>query len=105
MTADGNRVSSSEGACPCMELPDELPDNIDYERYEREAYAILHDIGVPVDDPAHVGRTGTIFGRLPDQKTHHTVNAGTGVALCGTRKKSLREPWIENTEVPIHETA
>jgi hypothetical protein len=97
---DGARVGSSEGACPCMELPDELPDNIDYERYEREAYAILHDIGVPVDDPDHRGRSGFSYARLPDQKNIHWIDLSTGVAACGMRKKALRDPWVELPAVP-----
>jgi hypothetical protein len=100
LNGDGGRVGSSDGACPCMELPDELPDNIDYERYEREAYAILRDIGVPVDDPAHRGRSGFALARLPDQKTFHTVDLATGRALCGVVKKTLREPWVEVVTIP-----
>lgn len=100
LNGSGGRVGSSEGACLCLELPDELPGNIDYARYEREAYAILHDIGVPVNDPDHMGRTGYGLARLPDQKTFHTINYGTGVALCGVRKKSLREPWLEVDALP-----
>lgn len=42
----GNRVPRSEGAVPCMVLPDNLPDNIDYDWYIAEAYSILQDIGV-----------------------------------------------------------
>lgn len=41
----GNRVPRTEGAKPCMDLPDEFPQDIDYEWYEREACAILEDIG------------------------------------------------------------
>ena len=40
-----NKVPRSEGARPVMELPDELPDDIDYDWYCREAYSIMHDIG------------------------------------------------------------
>ena len=43
----GNRpmVPKTEGAAPCMTLPDELPDDIDYDRYIAEAREILMDIG------------------------------------------------------------
>lgn len=45
----GNRktVQKSDGCRPLMTLPDDLsvPDDIDYSRYIREAYAILEDIG------------------------------------------------------------
>lgn len=47
-----NKVPRSEGARPVMELPDELPDDIDYDWYCREAYSIMHDIGAkaPIQD-------------------------------------------------------
>lgn len=38
-------VPKSEGAAPCMTLPDELPWDIDYERYIAETREILMDIG------------------------------------------------------------
>ena len=98
--SNGNRVPRSDGAMPCMTLPDELPGDIDYLRYEREAYAILHECGLVVDDPDTRGRTCTYLGRREDQKTIHTINAATGVALCGTTRKNRREPWIELTSVP-----
>ncbi len=40
-----NKVPSSDGARPLMDLPDEMPSGIDYERYIREANDILKDIG------------------------------------------------------------
>lgn len=41
----GNNVGMSQGAQPCMNLPDRLPDDIDYDWYLAKADAILHDIG------------------------------------------------------------
>lgn len=41
---NGNKVPKSENAQPCMELPDEFPDDVDYARYEIEAMEILKDI-------------------------------------------------------------
>ena len=40
-----NKVPKSDGARPCMTLPDELPDDIDYGWYVREARDILVEIG------------------------------------------------------------
>lgn len=40
----GNKVPDSEGAKPYMELGP-LPDDINYEYYERKAYAMLREIG------------------------------------------------------------
>lgn len=94
------KVGMSEGGCPCMVLPDKLPDNIDYARYEREAYAMLRDMGVYVDDPDHRGRSGFVYARMPDQKTFHRVDLSTGRAACGQTKKSLREPWLEVDALP-----
>jgi hypothetical protein len=42
---NGNTVSLSYGAKPCMELPDEFPDDIDYDWYIRKADNMLHDLG------------------------------------------------------------
>lgn len=41
----GNKVPRSDGAKPCMNLPDKLPEDIDYEWYANEAQEILVDIG------------------------------------------------------------
>jgi hypothetical protein len=42
--SNGNKVPKSEGAVPLMDLPDKLPDDIDYDWYINEAYKILEDI-------------------------------------------------------------
>lgn len=43
--SNGNTVSLSYGAQPCMVLPDTLPDDIDYDWYIKKAENILVDIG------------------------------------------------------------
>ena len=45
---NGNLVGGSYGATPCMTLPDEFPDDIDYAWYVAKAEAILRDLGVDV---------------------------------------------------------
>lgn len=40
----GNKVPKSDGARPCLDLPDSFPDDLDFERYEVDAYVILKDI-------------------------------------------------------------
>lgn len=40
----GNRVPNSEGATPLMDLPSELPNNIDYLYYEKETHKMLSKI-------------------------------------------------------------
>lgn len=42
---NGNTVSLSYGARPCMMLPDEFPDDVDYNWYIEKAQNILRDIG------------------------------------------------------------
>jgi hypothetical protein len=96
----GNKVPRSKGAQPCMRLPDELPRNIDYEWYEREAYAILDDVGMESPDPSLIGRTGMFYGRLEDQKTVHRVDASTGIARCGMKRKQRRDMWVEFASKP-----
>lgn len=41
----GNRVPNTEGAVPLMQLPPQLPDDLNYDWYIAKAYAILADIG------------------------------------------------------------
>jgi hypothetical protein len=42
---NGNQVSLSYGAKPCMTLPDEFPTDIDYDWYLQNCESILRDIG------------------------------------------------------------
>ncbi|MDD5323650.1 MAG: hypothetical protein PHD43_24225, partial [Methylococcales bacterium] len=49
----GNKVALTEGARPCMDLPEQFPDDIDYHKYEAMATRILYDIGyLKEDQPA-----------------------------------------------------
>jgi hypothetical protein len=41
----GNHVADSDGGMPCMELPNSLPDDIDYGWYMRQAEAMLRGVG------------------------------------------------------------
>ena len=43
--AHNSKVADSDGAKPCMELPNSFPDDIDYEWYLRHTKEILEDIG------------------------------------------------------------
>lgn len=43
--SNGNTVSLSYGARPCMTLPDEFPTDIDFDWYVVKAEAMLHDVG------------------------------------------------------------
>lgn len=92
---NGHVVPGTMGAVPCMQLPDEFPEDIDYDWYIRECYAILEGYGVDVIDPKLAGRTGLFTGRLEDQKTYHSVRLPSGVAVCGKKPASMRETWIE----------
>ncbi len=41
----GNKVANSDGAKPLMDLPDELPDDIDYKYYITKSIDMLYDLG------------------------------------------------------------
>lgn len=41
----GNKVPKSEGAMPCMNLPQSMPDDLDFDWYINETNAFLRDIG------------------------------------------------------------
>jgi hypothetical protein len=43
---NGNLVAKSEGAKPCMDLPDVLPPDINYKWYADEALSMLADLGI-----------------------------------------------------------
>ena len=97
---NGNTVPKSEGARPLMQLPDDLPDDIDYTWYARESYAILNDLGVKFVDPFYAGRSGIKHARLPDQKNIHLVDMSNGHALCGKAPVSPRVRWVEYGRMP-----
>lgn len=100
--ANGQRVAGTTGAVPCMDLPDELPDDIDFAWYVREAYARLADIGLgSIKNPRLSGRQGYIYGVLPKQKTAHIIDLQTMQALCGREAKNVREPWEETRVLPV----
>jgi len=46
LTPAGGLVARTEGCRPLMQLPDTLPDDIDYDWYVREAESLLGDIGI-----------------------------------------------------------
>lgn len=97
----GNDVPKSEGAKPCMVLPDEFPDDVDRDWYVRETTAMLQDLGVHALDPALRGRKGSMLARLGDQKTFHEVHLPSGIAKCGKVPESIRERWHEEEGVPM----
>lgn len=100
---NGNTVARSEGAKPLMELPNEIPDDIDYNWYVREAYGLLDDIGVRSPrqkDKAFQGRTGYILARRPDAKNVHVIDMSTGKALCGDYLRGRHDNWVEYPAIP-----
>jgi hypothetical protein len=51
--ASGNKVPKSDGTRPCLDLPDVFPADMDFARYEGEAWQILREIGwrpAPITD-------------------------------------------------------
>jgi len=92
----GARVAGTTGAKPCMILPDEFPDDIDYRWYIREAYARLDDIGLGnIVNPKLGQQMGFMYAHLPKQSTIHVVDRQTDIALCGRAVAKVREPWEE----------
>lgn len=45
---NGNKVPKSDGCRPLMELPDKIPEDLDYDWYINEAERILKDVGYPL---------------------------------------------------------
>jgi hypothetical protein len=41
----GNKVADSENCKPLMDLPDNLPNDLDFDRYVQKCIDILYDIG------------------------------------------------------------
>lgn len=58
-TGNYKKVSRSDGSRPLMELPDEFPDDIDYDAYIRAAREILIDIGYTARPP--VARKAKVY--------------------------------------------
>jgi hypothetical protein len=50
----GAQVSNSEGARACLQLPREVPADVDFAKYEADALEILREIGYPMPEPATV---------------------------------------------------
>lgn len=49
MAKSGNMVPKSIGARPCLQMPDRLPDDIDYQWYHDEAEDMLKQLGVSIE--------------------------------------------------------
>ena len=41
----GNRVGSTDGAMPCLDLPTNIPQDLDYDWYITKANKVLEEIG------------------------------------------------------------
>ncbi|MCM8595148.1 hypothetical protein [Accumulibacter sp.] len=68
--SNGNTVARSQGARPCLVLPDDLPADIDLDWYVREAREMLGDLGV--DTQALSSAQATFdFGATPSIGSPH----------------------------------
>lgn len=65
----GHKAATSDRAMPCMELPGELPADIDYGHYERAAMEMLANVGIPVRYWYHPESEAVLI-------THHDDVAG-----------------------------
>lgn len=43
---NSNKVPQSDGAKPCLDLPDQFPDDVDFERYVGMAQMVFKQLGV-----------------------------------------------------------
>lgn len=64
-TGNFKRVSKTDGARPMMELPDELPDDLDYLAYVQSAKDILVDVGFTEAPPPPVKLPMRARAKLP----------------------------------------
>lgn len=62
-TGNFKKVSKSDGAIPCMELPETLPLDIDFERYIAEANKIIEELGLG-DPQAGLSKSDSAFNLL-----------------------------------------
>lgn len=102
---NGNNVPLTKGAMPAMDLPDEMPTDIDYDWYVREAYSMLNRLGV-----TGVEREPQAFGLQPDappkwgvkegQSTWHLIDMATKEALCEARLSDRHDDWIYSEDLP-----
>lgn len=96
--AKGNSVPVTQGAMPAMDLPDEMPDDINFNWYVREAYEMLKRLGV-----TNVERDKKAFGlsdkkafkwaRKEGQATYHLIDMTTKQACCEARLKGHHDEW------------
>ena len=56
---NGNKVPRSDGAIPCMELPERVPNDLDYAWYVHKAETMLCNIGAASDSPLHLECTAS----------------------------------------------
>lgn len=56
--SSGNKVARTDNAKPCMELPDVLPNDVDFQWYITETYKILEEIGYGAPPVAGVAAHG-----------------------------------------------
>jgi hypothetical protein len=46
---NSNKVPQSDGAKPCLDLPEQFPDDVDFERYIGMARIVFKQMGVALD--------------------------------------------------------
>jgi hypothetical protein len=72
-TGTHGKVPNTDGCRPMMELPEHFPDDIDYDRYIAEAYAILNDIGWV--DPNYVEPVKPLVFKTPLRRLAYLLAA------------------------------
>ena len=103
LNKNGNKVPATQGAKPCMNLPDEFPTDVDYDWYVREAHSMLNVLGVK-----NVNKERRAFGlsdkkeyrwgRKEDQVTYHSIDMTTKEAVCEVRLKDRHDEWVYDAD-------
>lgn len=106
LNSNGNNVALTKNAMPAMDLPDEMPSDIDYEWYIREAYEMFDRLGVSdIDrDEKAFGLDKNAppkWGHKDGQVTYHLINMATKDAFCEARLADRHEDWVYSSEKGI----
>lgn len=101
--AKGDTVPRSTRGKPCLDLPDRLPDDIDYNWYIRETYHQLKLIGVDAGKPVLDGveyTFGFVRVKAPTTKSIHWLDKLDHQTLCGYQMKNVHDLWNEYEVMP-----
>lgn len=88
----GHCVARSAKAKPMMQMPDEFPDDVDFNWYINEANSILNKLQFPIFNKIKSDKR-VVKGVFPGQSTAHFVKTSNSVALCGKTLDNFHNQW------------